>query len=533
MASDLNRLYLDYAENPRSEALGSLQGFSKDVSFWQHLADGVERDPTRERGLPWDDVLQDVLKTSDRAGASRQVLHKLQVARSRRVLFVITGQQPGLWGGPLLTVYKAISAVAFAAWLEDTLSIPTVPLFWIAADDTDFAEIRSLLMMTPDISPLSVSLSDKAHRPGMPVGDINPEFVSESWAVIAAFVEQFSNGGRVSEWAGGALSGARDNAEVFAAIVSAMAGGKLAIVDGRSGPVRRYSKQLMADYLEREEDIKALVGERGERLKRSGYHAQLSPGRDSGIFLIENGRRRSVPPDRIMELREAIDSSIENCSPGVILRNLIQDYTFRPAAVVLGPAETAYRAQMADAYRAFSISRPAVIPRMAATYLPPPLAELLSGRGPDAYQMCVREPSRFVSMMYEHFVPPRMRSAVEAYTDRVTQASDGVLREADGTIPAKLHKRLAGRLADIQRRAEQLGGIGGEAGRMLALEQHPYLAHLDAAMRPGGKPQERKTSCLVPFLFAGDAAHRAILEASQRHIAELMDGTPRHIVYSV
>jgi hypothetical protein len=167
-----------------------------------------------------------------------------------------------------------------------------------------------------------------------------------------------------------------------------------------------------------------------------------------------------------------------------------------------------------------------------ASYIPSPLAELLSESEAGAYETLIREPIRFAAAMYEQSIPARMRSAVEAYADQVARAADGVRREAAGTIPQKLQKRLAGRLADIQRRVELLGDIGGEAGKMLALERHPHLVHLGAAMRPNNNPQERMMSCMVPYLFAGESAIQAIREASQRHIAELMDGTPRHIVYS-
>jgi bacillithiol biosynthesis cysteine-adding enzyme BshC len=530
---DNNKLYVDYAEDPQSTAGGSLQGFAADVSVWRGLAATVREEAARKRGPIWEDVIQDVLKTSDRAGTSRLLLQKLEMARDQSVLFVITGQQPGLLGGPLLTVYKALTAIAFADWLEDRLSTPVIPLFWIAADDTDFAEIRSLFIVSPDMSPLSTSLSDKAHHPGLPVGDIKVEFASESWAGVSTFIQAFPNGDCVREWTDRALSRTRDHAEVFAKIVSALAGGKLVFVDGRSGPVRRCSKRLMSDYVDREEDVKKMVIAQGERLRQIGYHAQLSPGMDSGIFLLEDGKRHSVPPDRIADLRDAMEHSIESCSPGVILRNLVQDYVFRPIAVVLGPAETAYRAQIADAYRSFNIPRPSVIPRLTATYIPPPLAELLSGSDADGYETLIREPSRFAAAMYERCIPARVRSAVEAYADQVTRAADDMRRAVDGTIPAKMQKRLAGRLADIQRRAEQLGDIGSEAGKLLALERHPHLAHLGAAMRPDDKPQERVLSCLVPFLFAGERAMLAIREASRRHLAELMDGTPCHIVYSV
>ena len=55
------------------------------------------------------------------------------------VLVVSTGQQPGLFTGPLYTIYKALSAAALARCLEAERKIPVVPVFWVAGDDHERA----------------------------------------------------------------------------------------------------------------------------------------------------------------------------------------------------------------------------------------------------------------------------------------------------------------------------------------------------------------------------------------------------------
>jgi len=527
-----NKLYVDYAENPQAGAGGCLRGYSPELSFWRDVAGAVERRVEQDKKDLWGDVLQDVKNTSIRAGTAGEAIEKLERAQDETVLFVITGQQPGLLGGPLLAVYKALTAVRFAEWLQSRLSTPALPLFWIAADDSDFVEIRSLRMLTPDLSPLSTSLSDKAHRPGLPVGDIPVEFATEAWKNLTAFVEAFPKGGRIREGVDRALSQAEDNAGLFASLLSLLVGGGLAFVDGRSEQLRRFSRELFSDYLDREEEVKRMVIERGGRLERSGYHAQLSPGGDSGIFLLENGTRLTVPPNRIPHLRNAVDNAVENCSPGVILRNLMQDSVFRPAAVVLGPAETAYRAQMADVYEMFGIPRPCEIPRLTATYIPPPLSALPGLDGTDAVASLVLDPSRFTAEMFDRATPPEVRAAFKEYRDRVARAEEDIRRATAETVPQKLHKRLGGRLADIRRRVDRVRDIENEAGKLLALEKHPYLSGVAQAVRPDGKLQERVISCLTPFLFAGEEAGTIVRQASERHLSELLDGTPRHIVYS-
>ncbi|MFH1755742.1 MAG: bacillithiol biosynthesis BshC, partial [Candidatus Latescibacterota bacterium] len=242
------------------------------------------------------------------------------------------------------------------------------------------------------------------------------------------------------------------------------------------------------------------------------------------------GRRRTVPQERISLVRDAVERSIEKCSPGVILRTLIQDDVFSPIAVVLGPGEVAYRAQISDVYQALAIPRPSVVPRMSATYIPPPAASLFTGG--DDCDTLLNDPARFVAALYEESVPADMHLAVKRYQDIVTSATDDVAQAMSAAIPDKLRKRLAGRLADIRNRLEQIGDIEKEAGKRTALERHPFLAGIASAVRPDNKPQERVLSCLTPFLFAGDRASFALQEAARRYIDELMDGHARHIVYS-
>ena len=92
------------------------------------------------------------------------------------VQFVLTGQQPGMFGGPLLMAYKVITAIALAEWLERTLSVPTVPIYWCGGDDTDFQEIRHQWFLSSELSPVKLSLPAMAQESARPIGDIPNEF---------------------------------------------------------------------------------------------------------------------------------------------------------------------------------------------------------------------------------------------------------------------------------------------------------------------------------------------------------------------
>ena len=77
------------------------------------------------------------------AGAAAARLER--VSRQGGVV-VTTGQQPGLFGGPLYTWSKAMSALALADELEARTGIPTAAVFWAATDDADFAEAAATVV---------------------------------------------------------------------------------------------------------------------------------------------------------------------------------------------------------------------------------------------------------------------------------------------------------------------------------------------------------------------------------------------------
>jgi uncharacterized protein YllA (UPF0747 family) len=528
----LPKLFLDFIAGPEDGLGGLIQGYTTGSAGWSKIAAGAGERDRPARGQAWNEVVEDVRRSSERAGSSARILEKLERAKMEEVMFVLTGQQPGLLGGPLLILYKAFTAVVVADRLERLGGRSTIPLFWVAGDDADFEEIKSISLLGRDLAHFSMFLADDDYRTGSPVGTVPVASVAAIWDGLARFLVQLPGYEAAQSWLPDSLSGAADHGESFARVIARLTRGALAFVDGRSGAVRRCARSLMADYLEREGEVKRAVQERGEQLVRRGYHAQLSPGRDSGIFLIENGLRRAVPEDRRAELRDAIRTDTEACSPGVVLRTLVQDEVFRPAAVVLGPAEIAYRAQITDLFEWFDIPRPVVFPRLTATYFPPMLGELTEPESPETIELMLGDPAGYVSDLYESSASPAFRRAWDRFEVEFRTAVEGLDRAGREMLPAKLQGKFAGRLDDFQKQLVRLGRIHREAGREAALAKYPFLPNLADALKPRGRPQERVLSVLIPLLFSGPPVLDVLDALTAGYIDELLDGNACHIVYS-
>jgi uncharacterized protein YllA (UPF0747 family) len=477
-------------------------------------------------------VLDEIAALGERLGAGRNVLDKVRSAARGETLFVVTGQQPGVFGGPLLAAYKVLTAVALARRLEETLSRPVVPLYWCGSDDTDFAEIRSFSLLTRESVLLSASIPQQAHAAGMPSGGIATEWLSGMWSNFKNFFGEFEDGSFAAQLVESSLGRARDHGEHASAVLVGLAGGELAVIDGRSSALRRHARGIIARYIAEEDAIKRDVVEQGRGLARSGYHAQLAVGEDSGIFLVEEGVRKNVAADRRDALAAAAANEVERCSPGVIARNVVQDGALAPIAVVLGPAEIAYRCQMTGVYERLGVPAPVPVPRLIGTFLPPEFARLLSDADGDAVVTLLSDPAGFARGVFDRSIDEKLLRAAREFEKDVSETIERFSRAVEERAPAKTASRIKAKLGDVRSRASLSAASVSETGKTAALERWGFLSDPGGVVKPGGKPQERTLSSLVPFLFGGASMRDELDAVAAAYTDDLLDGRTSHIVYS-
>jgi hypothetical protein len=147
------RLFLDYLRDP--SALNRF--YPEAVRFHYDLSARAERvlgAHETDRG-----ALCDALDQMNRGwGAGETTLANIRELRAADCLAVVSGQQAGLFGGPLYTIYKALSAVKLAECMTQR-GVKTVPVFWIATEDHDFAEVANAGLINRDCALSRVSVS--------------------------------------------------------------------------------------------------------------------------------------------------------------------------------------------------------------------------------------------------------------------------------------------------------------------------------------------------------------------------------------
>ncbi len=256
-------------------------------------------------------------------------------------LVVTTGQQPGLFTGPLYTIYKALSAMALARRLERARGVPVVPVFWVAGDDHDFAEANHTAFITTTGDVETIVLRERA--PDAPLVTLAQERCGPE--IVAALdrlregtpATEFKAG--VLEWLQAAYRPEATLADAFAQALHALLGPRgLAVFKAYDVPAKRAA----APYV-----LRGL----GTTLE-DGLTPVFVEGRAGRDRLRADGdafvTRRSGERFTRAELERIAASEPERLSPNVLLRPAVEAALFPTVAYAAGPGELEYLSKAAE-----------------------------------------------------------------------------------------------------------------------------------------------------------------------------------------
>lgn len=483
-------------------------------------------------GARWD--LEGVLAASERAVAApgpreavSQALSAQQSARGAkraaeraaslgdaRAVAVVTGQQAVLFGGPLFVLYKALGAIQLARRLEQRRGAPAVPVFWVAADDHDFAEIRSTAVLDESGRIRSLRYTPRAEPIGQPAARIVLEdAVRELLDETAACLPDSPHKGAALELLARCYRPGVAISQAFGELLSALFP-ELVVLDPSDAALKRLMVPVLCREIAEASPTSRLAAEIAPRLLAAGYHQQV-PVRDGflNLFWYYDGERRSLAHrEGVVEVRgtsrrvtpaEAIaqlERAPELWSPGVLLRPLAQDRLLPTAAYVGGPAEIAYHAQIGPAYPHFGILRPALVPRPSLTLVEPSQARALEAEGLELAEL-QGDPEALLAARAREAHPE-----VEAAFARAREAVSREMTVVEDTLGA-LDPTLKAAADSARGRAlHQIETLHEKATRALKKRDQSRADRLRRtrdALFPGGSLQERGLGLIGPLARHG------------------------------
>jgi bacillithiol biosynthesis cysteine-adding enzyme BshC len=319
-------------------------------------------------------------------GAGDATLKNIQLLRDADCLAVVSGQQAGLFSGPLYTIYKALSAVKLAGCLTQRKT-KAVPVFWIATEDHDFPEVAKAEFIGRDCKLDHVEVSTDLHQEGQPVGRVVID--SSIDAVVDQLLELLPSSEFTPDleavlrdaWRAG-----RSYGEAFARMMTSLLGHHgLVLLDPLDPRLKALAAPLYAKAALNAHEIATAIEVRSRRLVAAGYHAQVTASENSfPLFLHDasgarhaltrssDGRYTTKHEDQAYtaeELSKLALAEPDRFSPNVTLRAVVQDYLLPTIAYYGGAAEIAYFAQTAEVYRVLQRPTTPILPRSSLTMI--------------------------------------------------------------------------------------------------------------------------------------------------------------------
>jgi bacillithiol biosynthesis cysteine-adding enzyme BshC len=334
---------------------------------------------------------------------------------------VVTGQQVGLFGGPLFTPFKAATALARAR--EATAAgRPHAAVFWLASEDHDFAEINhAVFPARRELRSLEYAAAPEAPQPvgGLVLDDSIKPLVDQAYELLGA------------SDAMGALAAAyqpgRTFAQAFAEFYSrAFAAQGLLVLDAGSRAFHRIGSPVLRAAVERADELHAALVERNRSLEATGYHAQVAVGEQSSLlFLIDQNSGARLALKRLApsaaepaglwqaarqsfstaELLGILDAEPERISPSALLRPVFQDFLLSTSEIIGGPAEIAYFAQSSVLYQRILGRVTPALPRFSATLIEPAIGDLLRQHNLTLEQVIAESPASLAQLLAARAIP--------------------------------------------------------------------------------------------------------------------------------
>ncbi len=481
-----------------------------------------------------------------RIQAPESAFRSIEKLHDPRSLVVVTGQQAGIFGGPLYTVYKALTAIKVARDQETQLGLPVVPIFWVASEDHDFAEVNHMTYIV-DCQVKQVKTDNKqgkgGHNPSKDafnaftlkesVGhmDVNDSIVHAIDQVLedldpkgqsqlkALFRDTLEEDQSYSDW--------------FSSILTSLLGDLgLVVMDPMDPEVRRLGSPFLLEALTKGGDLADWINDQETNLETDGYTPliRLREG-TTGLYLYQGGQRLALHYRESQyslegqsgpiamthrDLEDLANNHPDRFSTNVALRPLFQDFVLPTLAYVAGPGELAYYGQVNRVYGHFAMEPPIFVPRENFTLVTRDMVDLVDRVNIPMDKVLDQPIHDFVQAGLGHHAGNGIDPLVQSFKAELDRAYEHLQEQLEVLVPE---------IASIKESNKyhldyQIDYLHQKAWRFQRKHHRQLVTQLEGIhchCQPNGRPQERILGLATILATSGSGWLKEVLDLPYDH----------------
>ncbi len=461
------------------------------------------------------DALEEMNK---KFGAGSKTLENINLLRETDSVAVVTGQQAGLFSGPLYTIYKALSAIKMTECLRGR-GIKAVPVFWIATEDHDFEEVSKAFLINKDGNLKELKNEPKRCYENLPVGYIKlDDSINETIEKLFDELPETEFTGEIKTLVNQIWKSGDYFSDAFALLLTRLFD-KYGLI--MLCPLDENLKKIAAPvYVEAikksDEIVKALI-ERSKNLTENGYHAQVLVTEDyfplfwqardntrNALKKSKQGTFRTKDDTReftLEELAEIAEKEPQRFSPSVVLRSVVQDYILPTVCYFGGAAEVSYFAQSGEVYRILNRPVTPIFHRQSFTVIPPKHGRTLERYGLNLKDL-FRGSEEILPAIVEKYLNPETAKIFTESEEKIN-AQLNLLKENLSAIEPTLADALANRRRKIIYHIENIRNKFHRAQMRKDETIHRRIETLLESLLPHKHLQERTLNVLTFLNFYG------------------------------
>jgi bacillithiol biosynthesis cysteine-adding enzyme BshC len=485
---------------------------------WRETADRVRRRP-RDRA----EVAAALAAQQDRRGSPGPSRDAAAQLANSDTLAVVTGQQAGVFGGPLFTILKAITTIQLARRAARELGAPVVPVFWVDAEDHDWNEIASCTILDAERQPRTITLAPPEGAGERPVATLTlDKSIDTALSELAAALPP-------TEFTSWVVDGLRSTyrpgigvADAFARWLELLLGAHgLVVFDAAEPAVKPLLRDLFRHEIATPGRTAALAIEAGQAMSARGHAPQVAPQADSvSLFRLDATRKpirldgdRFVAGDESFTgpaLESEAQSNPERFSPNVLLRPLVQDTLFPTICYVAGPSELAYLGQLGEVYRHFDLPMPLIHPRATATLVDSATARFLQ-KYDVRFEDLQPQDEATLNRLLEAQLPPTVDAALNDAEAAIRRSMERVV-DAVAAVDTTLASAAKTTLGKMDHELKALRGKVIQTAKKRDETLRRQFIRAQGQTFPQGHPQERTLSVVYFLNLYGPALIDRLLE---------------------